>query len=303
MKAIPILALAQSTLVSSHYIFANLFHKGVDYSHWQFMRKWGSPDRSYYSEKDDYTPLPYNDVRMSDGESLPSPNLGLIVTKTEMRCNYNSTFAKETLVVQAGDELGFYVNQKNTEGRFVQSWTMYHPGPLSVYLGRVPEGKTAQNWEGEGKTWFKLYHDFPAPRPDMPPPEDPLDRSWRVWPNTGNPTSQIPGSLSTFATLEIANARPDRNNISILIPPSTPSGEYLFRIEQIQLDFGPQFYIACAQIRVENGGNGVPGPLVEIPGYYDPDDEMWRVYRTIYDWEAPPQPFETRNAGPPVWTG
>jgi hypothetical protein len=31
---------------------------------------------------------------------------------------------------------------------------------------------------------------------------------------------------------------------------------------------GAQFYIACAQIRVTNGGNGSPGPLVSIPGVY-----------------------------------
>jgi hypothetical protein len=29
----------------------------------------------------------------------------------------------------------------------------------------------------------------------------------------------------------------------------------------------PQFYIECAQLTVTNGGNGVPGPLVAIPGY------------------------------------
>jgi hypothetical protein len=46
---------------------------------------------------------------------------------------------------------------------------------------------------------------------------------------------------------------------------------YLMRPEHIALhdvSGGAQFYIACAQIRVTNGGNGSPGPLVSIPGVY-----------------------------------
>ena len=31
---------------------------------------------------------------------------------------------------------------------------------------------------------------------------------------------------------------------------------------------GAQFYIGCAQINVEGGGSGTPGPLVSIPGLY-----------------------------------
>ncbi len=43
------------------------------------------------------------------------------------------------------------------------------------------------------------------------------------------------------------------------------------RIEHIALHVAeaPQFYIACAQIAVTNGGNGTPGPLVSIPGVYN----------------------------------
>lgn len=29
-----------------------------------------------------------------------------------------------------------------------------------------------------------------------------------------------------------------------------------------------QLYIACGQLNIINGGNGVPGPLVSIPGVY-----------------------------------
>jgi hypothetical protein len=47
---------------------------------------------------------------------------------------------------------------------------------------------------------------------------------------------------------------------------------YLFRIEHIALDQalngGAEYYVACAQLNVTDGGNGTPGPLVEIPGVY-----------------------------------
>ena len=31
---------------------------------------------------------------------------------------------------------------------------------------------------------------------------------------------------------------------------------------------GAQFYISCGQVEITGGGNGTPGPLVEIPGVY-----------------------------------
>src|SRR5688572_28226869 len=56
------------------------------------------------------------------------------------------------------------------------------------------------------------------------------------------------------------------------LPATLPNGEYLIRIEQLGLHNPypagtPQFYLECAQVSVTNGGNGVPGPLVAIPGH------------------------------------
>lgn len=70
----------------------------------------------------------------------------------------------------------------------------------------------------------------------------------------------------------------DSNQFTFRIPPSLPSGQYLVRGEQIALHSkwlplirrgfpaipvsaassygGAQFYIGCAQVNVENGGNG-----------------------------------------------
>jgi hypothetical protein len=49
------------------------------------------------------------------------------------------------------------------------------------------------------------------------------------------------------------------------------------RVEHIALHSasavgGAQFYISCAQIKVENGGNGTPGPKVAFPGAYKATD-------------------------------
>lgn len=67
------------------------------------------------------------------------------------------------------------------------------------------------------------------------------------------------------------------NILDFIIPPDTPDGDYLFRVEQIGLHVastvnGAQFYISCGQITVTGGGTGTPGPLVAFPGAYSPDD-------------------------------
>lgn len=32
--------------------------------------------------------------------------------------------------------------------------TIYHPGPVTIYLGKAPS--KAADWEGTGKRWFKV---------------------------------------------------------------------------------------------------------------------------------------------------
>ncbi len=39
---------------------------------------------------------------------------------------------------------------------------IYHPGALSAYMAKVPEGQTAAQWDGSGKVWFKVYQDHPT---------------------------------------------------------------------------------------------------------------------------------------------
>jgi len=62
--------------------------------------------------------------------------------------------------------------------------------------------------------------------------------------------------------------------VNATIPKSTPSGEYLLRVEQMALHMPnqPQIYLACSQIKITGGGSGNPGPLVTLPGAYKAND-------------------------------
>lgn len=142
-----------------------------------------------------------------------------------------------------------------------------HPGPVQFYLARVPSGQTAATFDGSGSVWFKIYA------------EDAII---------------TPSSIS-WASL-------GKQQVPVTLPKSLPSGEYLLRVEHVALHAantlgGAQFYLSCAQIRVVNGGSGVPGPLVSFPGAYRDDDAGILV--GIYY----PIPQNYRPPGPAVWKG
>ncbi|CAG8978037.1 hypothetical protein HYALB_00000707 [Hymenoscyphus albidus] len=143
---------------------------------------------------------------------------------------------------------------------------IYHPGPLMAYMAKVPAGKTAADWDGSGSVWFKIFE------------QGPNFGSSLTWPSNGMTKAEF------------------------TIPPATPSGDYLFRIEHIGLHSasganGAQFYISCAQITVTNGGNGKPGPLVAFPGAYKATDPGLMI--NIYY----PVPTSYVMPGPKVWSG
>jgi hypothetical protein len=86
-----------------------------------------------------------------------------------------------------------------------------------------------------------------------------------------------------------------KTQVSIPIPKSLPSGEYLLRVEHIGLHSagssgGAQFYISCAQIKVENGGSGSPSPLVAFPGAYKATDPgiLINIYYPVPTSYTPP---------------
>ncbi|KAF2270945.1 hypothetical protein CC78DRAFT_549957 [Lojkania enalia] len=160
----------------------------------------------------------------------------------------------------------YEVNAGDTVG-FTAQASISHPGPLQFYMAKVPAGKTAATWDGSGNVWFKVFEQGANISP-----------SGMSWPSSG------------------------KTQVTVPIPKSLPSGEYLFRVEHIALHSassagGAQFYISCAQLKVNNGGNGNPQPLVSFPGAYKPSDPGIQI--NIYY----PIPTSYTPPGPRPWTG
>ncbi|OTA97126.1 glycoside hydrolase family 61 protein [Hypoxylon sp. CO27-5] len=175
----------------------------------------------------------------------------------DIRC-YSNQNAANIITVPAGATIHYISTQQ-----------VNHPGPTQYYLAKVPAGKSASNWDGSGNVWFKIKTTTPT-----------IDNNKQVtWPSQNE-------YVLTNAT----------------IPAATPDGEYLLRVEQIALHLankpnGAQFYLACTQIKITDGGNGTPGPLVALPGAYKSDDPgiLVNLGTIKLDSYVPP--------GPAVWSG
>jgi len=129
----------------------------------------------------------------------------------------------------------------------------------------------AIDFDGSGNVWFKIF--------EITAHADPTGTNYPTFP---------------------ANMLP---NINFTIPKNVPTGQYLLRVEHIALHDayyfgGAQFYIACAQLDVTNGGTGSPGPLVSIPGVYTGHEPG-----IIFDPYSYPKPTSYTQPGPAVWSG
>lgn len=138
-----------------------------------------------------------------------------------------------------------------------------HPGIQQVYLSKAPS--TAASYDGSGD-WARIY--------------------------SLTTKSAGPNGL-TWAADNISQFHFD-------IPAETPSGEYLVRAEGLALHAsgkygGAQFYIGCAQIKVEKGGSGKPSPTVKYPGAYTGNEPgiLFELY-----W---PIPTSYTAPGPALW--
>nr|4B5Q_A Chain A, GLYCOSIDE HYDROLASE FAMILY 61 PROTEIN D [Phanerodontia chrysosporium]4B5Q_B Chain B, GLYCOSIDE HYDROLASE FAMILY 61 PROTEIN D [Phanerodontia chrysosporium] len=182
------------------------------------------------------------------------------VTSPEFRCY------ELDLQNTAGQTQTATVSAGDTVG-FKANSAIYHPGYLDVMMS--PASPAANSPEaGTGQTWFKIYEEKP----------------------------QFENGQLVFDTTQ--------QEVTFTIPKSLPSGQYLLRIEQIALHVassygGAQFYIGCAQLNVENGGNGTPGPLVSIPGVYTGYEPgiLINIYNLPKNFTGYPAP------GPAVWQG
>ncbi|EPS97565.1 hypothetical protein FOMPIDRAFT_43160 [Fomitopsis schrenkii] len=180
------------------------------------------------------------------------------VTSELIRCYETDTASSaDTATVSAGATIGFQADNG-----------FYHPGYFAAYMTSASPAANSEQ-AGTGQTWFKIWEALPT---------------------------------FTESALIVIIAISDSNQITFRVPPSLPSGQYLIRGEQIALHVassygGAQFYLACAQVNVVNGGNGSPDPLVSFPGAYTGREpgiliDIWNLPRDNYTYPAP---------GPAVW--
>ncbi|KAI9665814.1 MAG: hypothetical protein M1821_003748 [Bathelium mastoideum] len=143
--------------------------------------------------------------------------------------------------------------------------TIGHPGPILAYMAQAPSGTTAAALNASGEDWFKIYEQQPT-----------VNASGLQWQSTG------------------------KDQFEFTLPSTLPNGDYLLRIEHIALhgaetEGGAQFYLACGQLTVTNGGNGSPSPKVAIPGVYKATDPG--ILINLYY----PTPTNYTMPGPAVW--
>ncbi|KAK0625068.1 glycoside hydrolase, partial [Bombardia bombarda] len=183
-----------------------------------------------------------------------------IVEKTDLRCNVGAkpSSSVQTYAVSAGDKIGL---------KIFNNEVIEHPGPGMIYMSRAPDAGGVATYDGSGD-WFKVY-------------ETGLCK--------GNAASD--GNWCSY----------NKDRLEFTIPPKTPPGEYLVRVEHIGLHEGhkakAQFYIECAQLKINGTGGGTPAPLVKIPGIYTQADPGIKYNK----WTSNPAPYVM--PGPGVWDG
>ncbi|TFK21221.1 hypothetical protein FA15DRAFT_717806 [Coprinopsis marcescibilis] len=216
MKALaPIyLLIVWASSISAHYIFPVLRVNGVSTADWEYIRQTDNSDSNFYPLED--------------------------VTSNNLRC-YDSQRsvggAVKTHDVAAGSTIGFGTGEDGVQ-------IIFHQSVTNVYMAKVPDNTSIEEWEGGGEIWFKVYE---------------------------IPAVTNGGTLILFPSSGL-------RSVDFKLPPALPSGRYLVRVENIALHYamkfgGVQFYISCAQINIlegpDSGARGNPGPLVSIPGVYD----------------------------------
>nr|AXP83835.1 endo-1,4-beta-glucanase [Valsa mali] len=201
---------------------------------------------------------PYEYVRQTTDSNSPVTD----VTSQDFICNQGGLDADimaktSTYTVKSGDQVGFTINSN-----------IGHPGPLSVYMSKAPDGTSAKEYKGAGD-WFKVYE---------------------------LSTSSVTSEGLQWATYVNGGI----NNFTFALPDSLPSGDYLMRAEHIALHGastkgGAQFYLGCAQLTVDGSGSGTPSPTVNIPGVYDGTEPG--ILINIYY----PVPTNYTAPGPVTW--
>ncbi|KLU92589.1 cellulose-growth-specific protein [Magnaporthiopsis poae ATCC 64411] len=230
MKTTALLLALTAAAAEAHYVFPNVANGNQRTGDWQAVRQ--TTNWQSNGPLTDVTSRQLTCYELSPGRAAP-----------------------QTINVTAGGTVSFAARS-----------SISHPGPLSGWLGFVPQGKTAATWDGSGSRWIKIFQDKPT-----------VNGQGLSWPSQGKTT------------------------VNFEIPRCVPAGEYLLRVEHIALHSassvgGAQLYISCAQVRVTGGGNEMPqNGMVAIPGVYKPTDPGLVV--NIYY----PVPTNYRPPGPEPW--
>lgn len=119
------------------------------------------------------------------------------------------------------------------------------------------------------------------------------DGDWfKVWESGPNGPANVDDSWGTW----------QQDRMEFTVPDDIPDGEYLVRFEHVGIHENhvgkSQFYMECAQIAITGGGDGVPGPTVQIPGVYTAQDPAF----TYSIWGGD-DGSGYEMPGPAVWTG
>ncbi|KXJ89104.1 glycoside hydrolase, partial [Microdochium bolleyi] len=201
----------------------------------------------------------YNPIKFS---SNPAADIrdNSFIDGPDARCNQGAfTNAGKTQILEVA--AGNSVTVKLGVGA-----TMQHPGPSLFYMSKAPTG-SVKAYDGSGD-WFKIGQ-------------------------TGICNQSLDFKSTAWCSW-------DKNTVTATVPKNTPSGEYLLRVEHIGIHRShvnqPEHFVSCVQVKVTNGGNGTPGPMVKFPGAYKNTDPYANF--SIYNgFKAFPMP------GPAVWDG
>ncbi|KAI1085012.1 glycoside hydrolase [Whalleya microplaca] len=173
---------------------------------------------------------PYQYIRRNTNSNSPLTN----VNSTDMRCNTGglSGTDTQTYTVQAGDEVGFGIDEH-----------FGHPGVQQVYISKAPGA--AADYDGSGD-WARIYALTTAVRNSSSGSDD--------------------GEGLVWATDNIQSFR------FTLPPSTPPGEYLLrsegLALHAAHKFSEAQFYVACAQLNVTGSGVGEIGPVAKIPGLY-----------------------------------
>ncbi|KAF2691079.1 lytic polysaccharide monooxygenase [Lentithecium fluviatile CBS 122367] len=274
---------ATTTVVQGHFTFVRIAHNGI----------WQHPTRYIRNKTAPFNETWFNQPGLGPyhGYNFPTEYVNLPESVRCGRDNMAHAADTEVLRVAAGDEIEFahqrYEPEEWTDDMFYgcpegrgtchkYGMDINHPGPVMAFLSPVPKGVDVREYGGAGE-WTKIYTLGFRYRKNETLKVDWLAYNWEKTP------------VPRFA---------------FKIPPQTPSGQYLLRMDLIwaySLAGGAQMYPSCAHIDVSGISTGQLPAGVQIPEIFSPDSpgmtlswEMGNQYSVDANYSHP---------GGPLWDG